>query len=325
MLKFHQIRKSVIYRSLRFLNSGLHSLEVVTNRENDTQLYYPPIFIIGAPRSGSTLLYQVLTDYYDIGYLSNLHCKFFGAPSYIERFLNPLKWRTPSNYTSYHGKTKGWTAPSECGEFWYRFFRRKPPYVPLEEVDNEKMLQLRKVINALVNAFDKPILFKNLYCSLRLQLIAKAIPEALFIIISRNLLDNAHSLLEGRQKRYGNYNYWWSAEPPEIEYLKQLPAHQQVVEQVRHLNALIENDKKLIGNDRFFYVKYENFCQNCHQVLHQLNKFLEFHGCHIKNRQEINYIPTHFSQSKTVKIEPEMYSKLVNYVQTISADNDEGS
>jgi hypothetical protein len=40
---------------------------------------YPPIFFLGAPRSGSTLAVQVLTEVLDIGYISNRHCQWFGA------------------------------------------------------------------------------------------------------------------------------------------------------------------------------------------------------------------------------------------------------
>lgn len=305
------MRKKIHYLK----NYILHHCEISTTLKKNVKFSNPPIFIIGAPRSGSTLLYQVLSDYYDVGYLSNLHCKFYGAPSYVEHFLHPLQRRKSQDYTSYHGKTEGWTAPSECGQFWYRFFRRKPQYVPLEEVKPQKISQLRSVVSALVKAYNKPVLFKNLYCSLRLKPIAQAIPESLFIVIDRNVIDNSHSLLEGRKKVYGNYETWWSAEPPEIEYLKTLPPYQQVVEQIRHIYALIEKDKEDIGKERFLKLSYEGFCDNTHNILRKIDSFLNSQGININHRKELSQIPTNFSRRDQVKIDPDLYSQLVSYVQ----------
>ena len=53
-------------------------------RRHDRPLRYPPIFIVGPPRSGTTLVYQALIEYLDVGYLSNFHGWFWGAPSWVE-------------------------------------------------------------------------------------------------------------------------------------------------------------------------------------------------------------------------------------------------
>jgi hypothetical protein len=139
---------------------------------------------------------------------------------------------------------RGWSAPSECGGFWYRFFRRKPQYVPGEEFDPRQGKKLRAALRALLGAFGRPVLFKNLHCSLRLEPLSAAIPEALFIFIRRDVVDNAHSLLEARREVFGHYAGWWSMEPPQIRTLETLPPEQQVVEQVRSINALVELARK---------------------------------------------------------------------------------
>ncbi len=296
------------------MNPALHNLEVLTSSSAKAELPYPPIFIIGAPRSGSTLLYQVLTDYYDIGYLSNLHCLFFGAPSFLERLFHPLKKRQQSNYRSCHGQTQGWTAPSECGEFWYRFFRRKPQYIPLEEADPQQLGQLRGAVSALVNALGKPVLFKNLNCALRLQPTFKVLPEALFIVTHRQPIDNGHSLLEVRKKVHGNYRTWWSMEPPEIDKLKTLPPHQQVVQQIRQIESLIERDRQIIGPNRFMDVQYEEFCRDTYSSIQQLDDFLKGHGVKLEKSIGIAAIPSHFKPRQEIRIEQQLYSELVSYV-----------
>ena len=312
---FSEFRKVISHRSFRLVNSLLHHLEVSFDGNLEADFIHTPLFIIGAPRSGSTLLYQVLSNYYDVGYLSNLHCKFFGSPSLIENTFQLSRQHYASDYKSYHGKIQGCNSPSECGDFWYRFFRRKPPYIPLGEVDASKLRQFRKSVAALSCAFDKPILFKNLYCSLRLQPIVKALPEALFIVIHRDLIKNGHSLLEGRKKATGSYDTWWSVEPPDVNALKLLPCHEQVIEQICHIYALIDRDRRVIGSERFLDLSYEDFCQDTHFSIQRINEFLEKHERRFYPRIDIQKIPKKFKKNDSASIDREIYLKMMGYVK----------
>lgn len=47
----------------------------------------PPTFILGPPRCGSTLAIQVMIEALDVGYMSNAHCRWHGAPAVAEWFL----------------------------------------------------------------------------------------------------------------------------------------------------------------------------------------------------------------------------------------------
>jgi hypothetical protein len=67
-------------RALSLANSYLLGhLESVLAPEPSEPLRHPPIFFLGAPRSGSTLAVQVVTDALDVGYISNRHCQFCSA------------------------------------------------------------------------------------------------------------------------------------------------------------------------------------------------------------------------------------------------------
>jgi len=297
--------------SSRTINPLMAILEGGFGDASQATVPFPPIFIIGPPRSGSTLLYQALTDYFDIGYLSNFHAFFWGAPSWAERLAHPLRWQKPSTYRSVHGKTNGLAAPSECGKFWYRFFRRKPQYVPMDEADPRKMQKLRSVIAALTTAFEKPVLFKNLNCALRLAPLSKILPEALYIITKRDLLQNAHSLLAGRKKVWGEYNKWWSMEPPNIASLKGLPAYQQVVEQIVQINELIQRDMGLVGQKRCIEVKYENLCEDVPGTLNRLDLFFRAHNVCLNKKFQV---PSKFSLKNERRIDSDLYQQLKEYV-----------
>ena len=308
----HRVARGLRKRLLFMINCGLHWAECALADKTDKPLMYPPIFIIGAPRSGSTLLYQVLTDYFEVGYLSNLHSCFYGAPSFAERVFHPLRYRKPSDYSSYYGRTYGWTAPSECGEFWYRFFRRTPSYVPLNEVDDKHLRRLRGVVRSLVLSFNKPILFKNLYCSVRVQPIIKALPEALFIVVRRNLIDNSQSLLEGRKSVNGTYEKWFSLEPPEVSQLKLLPPHIQVVEQVRSIYRLIDEEATVVGKSRFFEIEYESFCADTLSIISGIKDFINSHGTKLNIRGEVR---KKFSVDRQIKVDKELYKKICDYIE----------
>lgn len=276
-------------------------------------LRHPPVFVLGAPRSGSTLAAQVITDALDLGFISNCHCQWYGAPIIAEKLFHPIANRPNSDYRSRLGVTKGRHAPAECGEWWYRFFRRKPPYIRLADVDPKKMREFRRSVVLLTNSIDRSILFKNLYASLRIQAIAHYLPESLFIVIHRDEVDNGHSLLEGRDRVFGNYETWWSMEPPELEVLKRLPVHEQVIEQIRHTYITIDSDMKLakIDRKRRMDFTYEDFCDNPASLVESVRSFLKQNGYQVKRRNIV--LPESFVRRQEVRIDEKLYEALRCY------------
>ena len=294
----------------------LARLEARSRPASGTTLPFPPVFIVGPPRSGSTLLSQVLCDAFDIGYLSNRHCRFFGAPFLVERLASPSSRRRPSSYRSLDGSTSAPYEPSECPEWWYRFFRRRPAYVPLADADPEKMNQFRHSVGALIDTFEKPVLFKNLYASLRLEPIIEHLPEALFVVVERNELNNAHSILEGRYRRFGTYDTWWSVKPPGTEELIDQPPHAQVVGQIRQIHSLIDDalGETETGRCRTLRIRYEDLCRDTSATARLFDEFLTSNGTRM---QKLFEIPKHFEQTEDVKIDPAIYSQL----KTLTCDS----
>jgi hypothetical protein len=300
----------------------LGHVESLLTPDPSQPLRHPPIFFLGAPRSGSTLAVQVITDALDVGYISNRHCQWFGAPALAEKLFHPTQNRPPSDYRSHHGVTEGAHSPAECGEWWYRFFRRKPPYMRLDEVDPTKMQAFRRSVASLINAFDRPIVFKNLYASLRIQAIAHYLPESLFIVTHRDEVDNGHSLLEARFKKFKSYQPWLSVEPREMERLKELPVHEQVIEQIRHIHKTIDIDliKASFANSKRFELLYEDLCDDPDSVIDSLQAFLSQNRCSVK-RRKIN-LPVSFSRRAKVRIEQDLYNSMKMYSNSIRSKTD---
>lgn len=296
----------------RLLNNMLHHVECGVAGRGKADLRHRPVFIIGAPRCGSTLLYQVMLEHFDFGYLSNFHCLFYGAPSLVERLVRPSKWKTPSNFASEHGAVAGWNAPSECGEFWYRFFHRRPQFVTLDETDERSMRNLRVAMRAIIRAMGRPILFKNLLSALRLRPIAHALPESLFVVVQRDWLETAHSILEARRKLYGNYDDWFSVEPPGIEEFRKMPTHEQPVEQIRSIHRLIDEARSYIDPKQFIDVDYGDLCRDTYATLNGLVEFFETAGLSVARGGDV---PPSFKIKGGVRIDQDLYEKTKEYLK----------
>ena len=64
---------------VRGLNESLLELETSLDSEISSKTY-APINIVGVPRSGTTLISQLLVSRFDLGFVSNLMARFYRVP-----------------------------------------------------------------------------------------------------------------------------------------------------------------------------------------------------------------------------------------------------
>lgn len=295
---------------LELVNRALHLCETRSLRKG-RGFNCPPIFIIGPPRSGSTLLFQVIVNTFRVNYTTNDDAKWYGGLSFRKHFFPVPEKESKTDFSSSHGQTTGRYAPHECGEYWYQFFRRKPQYVPSGEADEDKVGKLTRSLRRIISAGGAPMLFKNMNCALRLGPIHKACPEALFIVTHRDILWNSHSLLQVRHKVHGDYGKWWSMEPEEIDELVKLQPENQVIEQVRAIHGEIDRQKNRIGAAHFFDVGYEELCNDPKKVITSINEFFESHNIQILS--SMDHVPESFPLSENCRIDASLFEKLKKY------------
>ena len=176
-------------RSIQLASTALQPVEKYLSKKYGEQgiRKYPPVFIIGAPRSGSTLLYKVLTERYQFIYFSNFTARFYKIP--ICGTWLQMRLRIDDQHGNYHfhyGQVQGPASPHECGEFWYRWFPRgMHVYVSPGLTNHSCLKELRDEINGISTVVRRPMIFKNLYNSTCIAPIAEATPEASFIVCRR--------------------------------------------------------------------------------------------------------------------------------------------
>lgn len=230
---------------------------------NDTPKHQA-VFILGAPRTGSTFLYQLVTNLCQVTYLDNLTHLYYRTPllglhkSY-KRYAN-----TPhNNYSSVAGATnrQGMHAPSECGPFWHNWVNPSICYVDDKELNSIDLESFKKTINAALNRYAKPLVFKNLNVAQRLHLLKATVPESKFIVIKRDPLFTAQSIYRIRQQLGIPDMDWWSVKPRNYKDLAGLEVIPRIVQQVHAIENQIDSDlAQLFNPEQIYRVTYTNVC-----------------------------------------------------------------
>ncbi len=240
---------------------------------------YPNIFIFGAPRSGTTLLSQVLAFCLDIGYINNLIARFWKAPLQgirLSKILLQDLRRT--DFGSVHGVTLNLTEPHEFGYFWIRWLGAGTRIKKYHQV---QWKELQYHMRQISFAFNKPVMYKNILFGMHLEGLSEIFKNSLFIRVERDPVDNGISILKGREERFGDRNHWWSTRPPGYEKWLHLSYYEQIALQVTEINRLhqvaIEENKIPV-----ITVKYSELCDNPGKILSLIEEKLKISGYPVK-------------------------------------------
>lgn len=291
--------------------------------------HYPILFVMGAFRSGTTLMTQWLAATGEVAYPTNLLSRFYGAPilgAKIQRLLTDEKYNfrneildfnSPINYRSENGKTRGALAPNEFWYFWRRFLQYD---TEVEYIEDEKLLQqentivMRNELMGITEVFEKPFVLKGMICNYNIGFLNKLFDKVLFIYMKRNPYTNIESALKARERQLGNCSEWYSFKIPEYPELKKIknPA-KQVAGQIYHINHAIQIGLNQVAEDKKMTIEYEDFCENPEKYYLQIVKKLAEQGC------EINPVYKGESQFKITResIDPEIEKAYKEYLEEI--------
>ena len=284
-------KNSTIETALYEMNSCL--------KENEFQKYvdlgerFPTVHIIGVPRSGSTLLTQLISNCIDVGYINNLIASFWDAPVYGIRLSQHLLCKhNETDYRSEFGRTNNITDPHEFGYFWFSILK----YKTMEQKDkiHEETIdwgRLQLVLKNITYAFNKPTMFKNFLISWHIEKMYKTLPKTCYIWIRRSPLENALSLLNLREKYLGSRRIWASMKPNEYKWLSEMGTEEQVAGQVFYIEKNIKMQLKKIPNKNKLVVTYEELCENPNKILEAVRSIIERNGPKVS---KINEPPDNF-------------------------------
>lgn len=261
----------------------------------DTGERYPTLHVVGAPRSGTTLLMQLLAAHTNIGYINNLIAAFWRAPTYgIQLSKKLIPSGMTSSYSSNFGRTHGVSEPHEFGYFWSSLLS----YKNMREPDAESKWSIdwnrvRMILNNMVYAFSGPIVFKSFLLGWHMERMQKTMPETCWVRIKRDPVQNALSILDLRQKMLGTQEGWASLKPKEYKWLKNEPYWRQVAGQVYFLEKSHTEQLLNLPQDKILDITYEELCNDPHRIMEKVCLLLR------KNRGGIEMLsqpPVNFTQ-----------------------------
>ena len=244
---------------------------------------YPVVFVVGAPRCGSTVMMQWLAQSGYFAYPTNLLSRFYGAPyvgAKIQLLLTAPEYNFNNeivdfsshiSFSSTLGKTRGALEPNEFWYFWRRFIpNEQPQYLEPSQLAEVDARGFAAELAALEAAFGKPFATKGHILEYNIPFLSSILDKALFILVERHPLYNIQSLLEARVKYYGDRSVWYSVRPKEYEMLKDLAPIAQVTGQVYFTNKAIREGLQQIAPARGLMVAYEHFCESPQQVFESI-------------------------------------------------------
>lgn len=246
------------------------------------------VFIVGSPRSGTTLLMQLLAQSGSFAYPTNFLSRFYSSlgvgcklqklllsPEY--QFRDELNLQHHSNdfFSSDLGKTKGALAPHVFWYFWYHHFKfGDTSYLNAEQWANSDPTRFVNQLATMQNEFKKPVALKAMVINWNLKAFAELVPNSVILRVTRAPHEVLNSIYEARKRYSGSYDNWWSFKPPEYSQLKKLGAKEQVAGFYLSMENALDNAFKTIPSEQQFTIDYSEICQSPNNVVNALNKKL---------------------------------------------------
>lgn len=263
-------------KKFNFTLSELENEYIVSQKES----HQPILFICGPPRSGTTLLTQVLAQSGLFTYADNFIARFWRVPFvglYLEKLIG---LRETLNHIGYSfqsdlGRTAGILDPHEFTYFWRYWLKHDGDIdvIPLTKLSDIDIEGLRKEVNAMVSIHNKPVFFKTYITLINPLILHNIFHSAYFIVFKRDLLANALSIFSAREEYFGDRNKWWSIKPSNYHAVKDLTPEEQIIGQLMGIYSEIETQIKDFP-EKTLDIAYEDLADNPREILKKIALFL---------------------------------------------------
>ena len=283
--------------------------------KNNVNIVHAPIFIVGNPRSGTTLLYQVIAQYFEVCYFSNLMCLFPESPITVARIASKIKGcNPPGSFYNNFGQTDGMSSPNQGEHIWKRWFKDCYDFKTIKcEVELKDEIEMRNSVGLLQKYFDSPSLHKWQPLSEKIICLARIFPEVMFVRIKREKEFIAQSILYSKRKIWNDNNRWFSTKPKNYEEIVNDDYLLKICKQVESIEKDIETDIDIIGKEKCFTIRYEDLCNTPYTIMNELRNFYMWKNKKCVNTRKTDNIPKKFPCMNTIKIDKSEFDFIMNF------------
>jgi hypothetical protein len=263
----------------------------------------PFIFVVGPPRSGTTLAYQVIHTGINSFYLSNLWNLLYATPALGGIISLSYCRKKSSGFTSTRGFVSGLCGEAEGMKFWEQWMGQGLEEKP-ETLDNLHIEKIGKIINYLGSS-NLPFVSGYIGHSFSMEFLRKYFSNAVFIHITRSLVSNGYSLFKTSPER------WFSLLPRELKSNNESDRKLQVT------NQLISIHRKILESSKesdTFMMNYEELCNDPRGKTEELIEFI-FRKKGWNLEEQIDNLPDSFSISKYAA--DSIYSQLKSRIEKV--------
>lgn len=259
-----------------------------------------PIFIVGLPRSGTTILYQYLCNSLFVTYTSNLWALF---PKSGPKLANILRLKAPIENKSFYGNGPSLISAQEGGNIFSQWFKDNE-YHYCAALNSTTQKEIQTYFSTCEESAKQTLLIKNVRNTVRIKALLKAFPKAKFISISREPMAIAQSVYQGRLDLFGNEDTNFTVTPKEWNTIKDWPLEKQIAGQVHFLEQNLKEDLSLIPNAQKIELTYNEFCDQPYKVVQDLiNQFKNLKARPVSE----NWKNKRFAASSKMKINKDIY------------------
>ena len=254
---------------------------------------WPPTFVVGAPRCGTTLVYLHLAGRFRFAWFPAAASRRARHPwAAARRALSREAWSASTR--SEFGHASGELAPSDGWEILRRWF---PEYGTITAANAAARLrELVTLVALFEELYGGPFLNKNNGNSVRIDALAAAFPGAHFVHVHRARPEAAASLTKARSHHGVALGEWWSAAPPAFAGRTFTSELEQVVATLVGIDHGIERSLVQLDPARWTSIAYEDFCAHPDRLVTWVRGAYRRHG--VELAEDSAAAPASFAPSR---------------------------
>jgi len=238
----------------RLIDHAVYKIKISKNVSKIDLSKIHSIFIVCAPRSGGTLVYQALSRTLPGIYISNFHALF---PRLGSRILRKAKWQSKqTEFNNYYGYTSSLRDVYEGNEF-YKWAHRKYADGAKGQPNSYYRDQFQNMINDLEPRPNECVIFKNARSYFMIKYLHAAIPELKFIRVKRS----RDQVIESVLRAYHDLGSFHPI-PYNLKTRKIVDPLEFAVAQIEEIESTIDRHLEGLPASAQFVVEYEKFCEN---------------------------------------------------------------